>query len=304
MKERGFTILELLVTMVIVSIVVGISYYAFDKMLTGSKSQMKSMEAQMDKLLGLENMRLDVEHAGYGIAVDETASPMSWNATGRILVLRSTMSNTNQGTQGWLTVDCTGGGNWTGNIVVDKRGSTTQDIVFLSTNATFVKSANSSNINCPALDVLIGYPYDSGLTNGCNVQQCVAVTYELSSTQTLASCNPNTRNLLRKVGASAGTPVLNCVSDWDMRFNLDTNGDGIVDSAGAANFANATQVVSSIIYILMQEGRYDKDYVFSGNTTDQGITIDGLTLTLPSGFRNYRWRVAKMVVRNMNLQKD
>lgn len=301
-KQKGLTLVELLITMVIVSIIIGISYSTFNKVLTGSKSQIKSIESQIDKTLALENMRLDIEHAGFGIANDETEPPMSWNVTTQTLTLRSTMSNTNRTTQGWLMVDCSSGGNWTDNIVIDKRAVATNNIVFLSDNGTLIKTANSTNTTCPGngLDALIGYTYDNSVTNGCTDQRCMAFTYTLSDSQPLPDCNSNTRNLLRKVGGSNGNPVLNCVADWDMIFDLDTNNDRVVDVSDSSS-CNGTQVVRSKVYILFQEGRFDKDYNFSGNNTAGGFNIGAVNLTLPNDYQHYRWRIIQMTIKNMDI---
>ena len=66
-KERGFSIIELLVVMTIFAIIMAVSASVFTNILGESKRQAKIGEAQLESTVGLETLRSDIEHAGYGL---------------------------------------------------------------------------------------------------------------------------------------------------------------------------------------------------------------------------------------------
>ncbi|RNC69864.1 MAG: prepilin-type N-terminal cleavage/methylation domain-containing protein [Desulfuromonadales bacterium] len=66
-RKEGFSLVELIVVMAIFVIVIGISGTAFNSLLSHSARESKSVESQITDIIGLELMRVDVEHAGYGL---------------------------------------------------------------------------------------------------------------------------------------------------------------------------------------------------------------------------------------------
>ena len=306
-QAKGFTIVEILVTMVIVSSIIGIAFYAYNKLTVNVRSQSSSIEASMDKLVGLELFRLDIETAGFGIAVDESSPPVEWDTNSGALILRATMNNTNDDTLGWVFLKCQQGLSWDSGSVLalDERNEpSNDDLVFLDYRNKFAFSTNSST-TCPHDGHYIGYPVDTSIANGCTDQICTKITYTLSTTQNIDTCADGTKNLLRKVGAGSGTPILNCVADWELRFGLDSNGDGSVDSvvAGASLPTDPDDVRDQLKYVsfyaLVQDSQYDRNYSYGNNTT-----IDGITLSFPTACTKctkYHWKLIKKTVKFMNL---
>lgn len=64
---HGFTLLELIVVMGLFIVIIMISTSAFEKIVTMSSQQIKSSESSIQGVVGLEMMRNDLEHAGYGL---------------------------------------------------------------------------------------------------------------------------------------------------------------------------------------------------------------------------------------------
>lgn len=64
---RGFSLVELIVVMAIFIIVIMATSNAFNTLLTNALQQTKAAESQTGGIIGLEMMRLDLEHAGYGL---------------------------------------------------------------------------------------------------------------------------------------------------------------------------------------------------------------------------------------------
>lgn len=71
--KSGVTLVELLVTMVVFIIVIAASSQIFTGLLTQFKQQTKMAETNIEGIIGLEILRQDIEHAGYGLP---------WNVTG------------------------------------------------------------------------------------------------------------------------------------------------------------------------------------------------------------------------------
>lgn len=67
LSSKGFTLVELIVVMAIFMGVIIISSEAFNKILSMSTQQSKSSESDTQGVIGLEMMRVDLEHAGYGL---------------------------------------------------------------------------------------------------------------------------------------------------------------------------------------------------------------------------------------------
>lgn len=66
-KEDGFTLVELLVTMVVFVFVMAAGSQIFSGLLTQFKQQSKIAETNIEGLVGLEILRQDLEHIGYGL---------------------------------------------------------------------------------------------------------------------------------------------------------------------------------------------------------------------------------------------
>jgi prepilin-type N-terminal cleavage/methylation domain-containing protein len=67
-REEGFTLVELLITMVIFVLFMIAASTVFTGMLTQFKQQSKLAETNIEGIVGLEIMRQDIEGAGYGLA--------------------------------------------------------------------------------------------------------------------------------------------------------------------------------------------------------------------------------------------
>lgn len=72
-RETGFTLIELMITMVVFVLVIAAASQIFTGLLTQFKQQSKIAETNIEGIVGLEILRQDIEHAGYGLP---------WNVTG------------------------------------------------------------------------------------------------------------------------------------------------------------------------------------------------------------------------------
>ncbi len=66
-QESGFTMIELLVSMVIFLLLIAAASQIFTAQLTQFKQQSKIAETNIEGIIGLEMLRRDIEHAGFGL---------------------------------------------------------------------------------------------------------------------------------------------------------------------------------------------------------------------------------------------
>jgi len=326
-KNRGFTLIELIIAIAIFGILMAVSGRVYRTLVQGMNRQKDVVESDSGKILGLELLRLDLEHVGYGISNNETSRPVVWD--GSDLQLRSTINNSNSGTIGWMMLQCSLGVSPT--VLVDRRLDNTVNNVLLTKERDFITNqsiAASTTVQCttcqdlntylqPANDyIAMAYPYDSTVTNGCSGgQYCNVITYTLSTSNPLAKCASGAQNLLRKVGNGTGERVLECVADFEVRFDWDLTGDGdVLDSGeqslsaiptGASTSDILTRLKNIDFYVLMQSGKKQQGFTFSGDLTANGElsspnTAGGFTTSTVTDFSAYRWKVLKISAKPMS----
>ena len=333
-KEKGLSIVELIITIFIVLLVLSGAYFTYTNLLKGFKKETISIETEMEKLVGSEILRLDIEHAGYGVGMNETLFPLEWynesNIENRKLLIRSTLNNTNNKTFGWMLFRCPDGKTPLKDvIVIDNRfDKTNNDIVLINDKkeADITSTDWDLSKRCPKEGVFIGFPIDRDLVNSlgrfdCRNQICHIIEYTLTSYNIPADCNPYTKKLLRN-----RKPVLDCVADFKIKYWLDTdlngkidiestesfkdsNEDGALDSSGLFADINSDGVITSdelrkqlkliTIYLLVQEGKYDPEFTFDNSLGY--LEIDNIKLKLPKDYEHYRWKVLKITIKPINL---
>ncbi len=72
MSNRGMTLIELLIALVIVILVLAAAFLSFSRLFQGFKSQTKISESHISSLIGIELLRKDLEMAGLGVPVNAT----------------------------------------------------------------------------------------------------------------------------------------------------------------------------------------------------------------------------------------
>jgi len=66
-RQAGFSLIELLIVIAIFSVIIMASSQSFVPLLSQSKHQSKIAATNIEGMLGLEIMRRDIAHAGYGL---------------------------------------------------------------------------------------------------------------------------------------------------------------------------------------------------------------------------------------------
>lgn len=101
-NQQGYTLVELIVVMGIFLTIIMISAQAFERITDRSIQQSKSVETQIEGIVGLEVLRADLEQAGFGLPWSFSVSGFTYNeasATGDNTLTSSVrLSGTNPGT--------------------------------------------------------------------------------------------------------------------------------------------------------------------------------------------------------------
>ena len=340
MGKKGFTILELIISIAIFAVVLGIVYFTYTNLLKGSAIETGKAETQLEKIVGMELLRLDLTHVGYGIAKDETSPIIEWDIGNKILTLRATLNNTRQETLGWILVDCSAGCE----IVSNSLPLTNRTYYIFFTDVTSRNSVDSGTLNVDDAGIvtnieignriniipnsyrLLGFPITqevyTGTANSCDAGYCNMVKYDKTFSNLPNRCNPNTYKLIRRTGLDAinnlgGDTVIACVADHLVTFDIDSNGDGEIDMRGYSlpavdtdgngvidNYEIRKQLKRMNFYILYQEGVRDLKFKFTNTVSCGGNQCIGgidADLVLPPDYINYRWKAIKISVKPMDL---
>lgn len=270
--KRGLTLIELMVALFILSLIISAIFAVYISNLQIYKSEVKTAETQMEKIVTLEVVRRDVVHAGYGLpwnpdpqpAYTEAASVpasnyndaptgvprafvMGNNAVDGIsdyLVMKSALATFNDTTGKWGLSN--GGSSWDPEAMGEGGDFGSSDYViiveavgrdlYMDGDDNWCFQGDALGAETPADEDTVYLIY--GVRNGGVPRMPFnRVDYYLSTANLPTQCNPNTYVLNRATinhadGTRTVAPVLSCVRDFQVAFGLDADGDGIIDAGG------------------------------------------------------------------------
>lgn len=364
-KESGFTLIELMVTMVIFVFAIAAASQMFIDMLSQFKQQGKIAETQIEGIVGLELLRRDIEHSGYGLpwnpdplpayaeAVDfadtahselifndAPADPpraiLSGNGIGMngsdVLVIKAVNVATNAEAQRWTRLgfgndkrDDLSGDTFTGaeRIIIISPGNTDANSRTLVGTTTYIGTAGFAPPDNSETYLVYGVD-PSALRMPFNRADYYIRT---PAANMPARCANGTGILYKATvnhgGLAAGDmtefPILDCVADMQVDYQLDTNDNGVIDPTDTTtdDLAGYTaedirQIKEVRVYILAHEGQRNRNYTFTnftGSTTCPTCIRVGRNAALGqdfdlnaiADFQNYRWKVYTIVVKTNNL---
>ncbi|ACM21417.1 type IV pilus minor pilin PilW [Geotalea daltonii FRC-32] len=391
-NKKGYTLVELLVVMAIFITVIMISSSAFEKITQTAGQQSRSVETQIEGQVGLNLMRFDIEHAGYGLPwsfrspltypeVDVTAGFLadgidsnSFNdmvslgpdkipkaiasatstTTGiDYLVVKSTMASINATSKKWSFVNYSV--NESGGIATNesyiKQWSTLSDNFVNGENV--VTLINITNQKAGTIDRQLAndgaafyYSY-AGLFPATDAYKPVTPSqiftvygiddkplrmpynradfYVNRPSNVPSSCNPGTGVLYKGVavhttGGFVQYPLLDCVGDMQVAFELDLLNDGNITYAKNLDGYTAKTIRESLkrvrVYILAHEGGRDRNFIYPVNDTSKALVVGDPAFTVSFGriwsaadlaarfgpdWQNYRWKIYTLAIKPTNL---
>jgi prepilin-type N-terminal cleavage/methylation domain-containing protein len=205
---------------------------------------------------------------------------------------------TTAGDTAQLIVD-TGGSPPTPPYAIQYNGSAMSNAGFIpASGERFIAYGVDSN-SAPTMPFNRADYYVRRITTGANT--------------TSAGCAPGTGTLVKAVANQSNTgfteyPVMDCVTNMQVVFRIDTNADGTPDStvntlAGFSPMLIKEQVKEIRVSVLAHEGTFDRGYQHSGNGT---ITVGpdstlGYNVVLPTlvgaNWNRYRWKTYAFAVK-------
>lgn len=340
-KKNGFSLIELLIVMTLVVIVLTMNTDTFGVIFRQSRQQTQAVGAQMDRIVGLEILRTDLEHSGYGLPwafqnantvvyseADVSSSGSGYNdcsgtapcnpPRGLVsgdnvgfnnsdrLVIKSPIVGTSEASQRWYVVGG-GSGTWGSNdrvIAIQPRsvGGAGKELVVDGTNSFFTTYSGVAGF-APTGAVVYGVSPNKDLRMPFN-----RADYYIGGSQA-SGCADGTRVLYKATvnhedGGMKEMPLIDCVADMQVIYRLDS-GTPETDISGL----NAQQIRERVkevrVYILSHEGQSDRAFRYSQNIITLGEFGKEKMFNLPStigpGWENYRWKVTTLVVKPRNL---
>jgi prepilin-type N-terminal cleavage/methylation domain-containing protein len=381
-SSRGFSLIELIVVMAIFMVVIIITSEAFNRILSISSQQTKSSESDVQGVIGLEMMRVDLEHAGYGLPwitgfvadfaeVQEAAGSLApgidskqfndinslaadtdsnkvtraiqaaaSTTNGRdYLAIKSILAGMNDTTKKWAFVEGTGGTSkikpWGSNDFVDDEqvitiDSRTKRLIGTSMTASeFSYPITASNMT-PPIAFQPEQDTNAYVVYGVTTSDTPRAPYNrvdyyvkrpTDASKIPTRCAPGTGILYKAVmkhgdGLFTEYPLLECVADMQVVFNVVTDGDvGVdVEQSGLAGLS-ARQIRQQLkmikIYIVAHEGGKDRGFSYAtqnlvvgeGNGRPSPNDPNPLDLNALVGpdYKNYRWKTYKLSVVPKNI---
>jgi prepilin-type N-terminal cleavage/methylation domain-containing protein len=365
-KEAGFTLIELMVTMVIFVLAIAAASQMFIGQLTQFKQQGKIAETNIEGIIGLELLRRDVEHAGYGLPWNPTPLPVYAEAVNDaatahndtlfndsptnaprailngdgigvngsdVLVIKAVNVAINAAAHRWTRL---GAGN-------DKRNGLSGDN-FANNDRVIVISPGNTDANRRTLvNGLFNATYNTTLTFAPADNTETYIIYGVDDNTNLimpfnradyyirtpaanmpSRCATGTGILYKAtVNQNGGglweLPILDCVADMQVDYQLDLGPvgavDGIIDTTTdtlAGYTAEQIRQVKEVrVYILAHEGQRSISYTFTNFTPAacptcirvgrDAVLGQDFDLIAIADFQNYRWKVYTIVVKTNNL---
>jgi prepilin-type N-terminal cleavage/methylation domain-containing protein len=336
-NEKGTTLVELLVTLVIFSIVIAGVYGIYTAQVRLSTREYRLAESEMEHQIFKSIIDRDISMAGYGIADNYGSlafNPIQISATDGTpdtLTLRGTaIGLLSRAAQGWTYITDTSTSPPSSRSWADNRENVESGdrVLYMEPNSKEILGTGIYTF--PA-----GYPstaergslvYDLHKVSATNPYY--AVKYLLGGTAP-SNCAQGTQNLLRAESrnndppvAAEREPILNCVRDFQVAFGLDTNEDGNIDLWDDGGVQTATYTTTKTIsarlkqvraYILVQVANRDPDYTYTNPDPAYAANPDriwvgdfdlgtGREITLSTEQRRYRWRVVSSGITPRNLR--
>lgn len=377
-KIDGFTLIEMLITLLLFTVVIMITAKIFDTMLPKTKIIAKSEASNIEGVIGLEMFRRDLEQAGFGLFTDIDTPPPAYNETtsttqsayndapngipraivagndltsgvisgSDYLVIKSTNAAMNPASQCWTSIKGPGTSKtWGANdlqeaprndqvVVVSqsyKNGELQRKLIYDTASFSVAYRADGSYTAPFAPNSSDKQYYYYGIDSIALRAPFNRTDYYVRRpTDVPTGCSPAAGVLYKSImsqsnGSMREIALLDCVADMQVVLGWNTSSDPAgnavdtytnSDGTSPGGLSTADQTLSDPkeirnrlklvkAYILAQDGRFDRNYTNTdtamqiGESGETGFTKT-IDLTQPD-YRNYRWRLYRLVVRPKNL---
>jgi len=337
-NNKGLTLVELLVALAIFAIVVAIIFNSYLSILKPQSQQVGIAENNMNRIVGLEVLRKDIEMAGFGLpwevdsSYSEAASDSSYmpdpsdlNAENQseppafsfsddgntiannsdVLVIRSTVAALNSVTEHWGYLYKDAYNNTSFNDLGNDSSidGSSNFIVIDPVTMKFVKYSTYSNLT--SFDTRGKVYLTFGLSSNGVQMPFNRVDYYLKrpADGLPEICDNNTYILYRATinqsdGKRNPQPILECVRDFQVVFVCS---NGI--NACLGNALDEREKLKQVrVFILLQDGKKDPNFEFNKTIYIKDNDVDTGKSFTPTGDEiHYRWKLIEIVVNPLNI---
>jgi len=323
----GFSLVELLAAIALVSIILAIIFPQFASIVRYSASTRKAVKTQSDVFSDLEQMFKEISSAGFGLPVtnanlSESVCVRAGNSAvvidGKSLTVRSAGLGNKTGAGRWGVVDESVSVLMSvSNVLPPPDGSYVMviDTVDASLRKLAIfKVVNSSGtlqlqtVKKYAPDDVIKHKiaYWIPTDSNSNICECYETKFYLdsySSSDKPSMCAEGTSVLKRDQDLPDGggtSPVLDCVKELKFRV-------GCVDSNGNITWSTSCKSSQKLkmvrLGMVVQSGVREKEVVFPSNLSLFGDLGSGsVIVTLDEEERHYRWITAEKIISLPNVE--
>ncbi len=285
-NQKGMTILELMIVLVIFSVVMAGLYSSYQTMMRQGVKEFRIAQSEMETNISANIIKRDMNLAGYGLAdnynglftaVSATVGGgISQNSTTKGYPSTLTLMGTALGIQSgaaqhWTYISDYSGGvasfaTWTdvredvkNNDVVILMDPSTKTLLTQGADWKFIFNGSGNPLTTLASTPLSLTTGNKGYLlygiyrlgdSSAATQPFYAVAYSLGGTAP-SNCAPNTLNLLRAESSttsapSGGSPVMNCVAEFRIAFGLTTAGSADSSVGLPIDFWDNTGAVANL----------------------------------------------------------
>ena len=289
--------------MIISLIAIGAVYSVYNISLKSYRREGSSLDIRLESTVGLEVLRQDVEHAGYGIGIDESQPPLQvffqsssttlCTTPSVHLVIRSTYRVSRKETQGWALLKCLK--NNSPSCYPSAfynfpfcEGKDTRAVLLHSQDETiFEGEVDLKTYKCKDTADLLAFPIagkgewlkcDNSTESSCSNQFCNVIEYYLDKSSSAQSDHCRGTYVLKRKVDSKEEPFLDCVGDFKVVYDW---GGTICDPTGTDSDLSACpagdirQNLNMVyIFLLLREGREDPNFTFKLSNPDGTINVD------------------------------
>jgi prepilin-type N-terminal cleavage/methylation domain-containing protein len=306
--HKGVTLIELMITLAIFSIIMGMIYSVYNTFLKHATTERKVAKTELDVFNISWPLMKEIQLAGYGV-------PSTTGVDVCPTALWTTVMNgkTALGIYSTAAGDAQNAGKWA-HVVSDTCRVTTTDIWTAPRNVVVLSNLDNKRrlgrttltydggsaflSNCASSyedNIAYWIPYDAEDTNPL---ECYNTIYSWGTTDTApAMCATDTGVLRRSVTSTTSTnhdPILDCVLDLDFRF-------GCINASGNLTWQTSSTCSNSILRLvkvgMVVQNSQRLDYQWGTSLTLFG-DLRGLSkpVNLTGNLGYYKWRRLENVI--------
>lgn len=324
MNSKGTTFVELMITVAIFSIIVGMVYSVYNSFLKHATAERRTVKAEMDIVSVAWPFMKEIQSAGFGVPRTGSCSSSISVSANNELIIHSTASGDHRNAGRWSYTWYTTATPPTCNTTLSGFSSGENNVVIINSlertrmDTNTVKS-NGTLTTCKGIynnHLAYWIPYET-----VGDLECYETRYSLRdyspASERPGICAPATMKLSRSVSRTTQTNyqhILDCVFGRDAEGDLGLNFRfGCIDSDGNLEWkiwdtnVATTCPGSELRFVrigLLLQGTSRRDLQVPGTITlfEDLDTLLHVTINLTDEQRYYRWRKVEQTIALRNLE--